>query len=41
MIFRDEKNQIGYEKTGEICVNKESLRVIVEKFYGLLHAHFF
>jgi hypothetical protein len=39
-IFRDEKNQILYEvlqESGEICINKESLRVIVEKFCGLLH----
>jgi hypothetical protein len=37
-IFRDDNNYILYnsQENGERCINKESLRGIVEKFYGLI-----
>jgi hypothetical protein len=41
-IYRDEKNYIEYEvpqNTGKLTINEESLRKIVEKFYGFLLEH--
>jgi hypothetical protein len=41
-IYRDERNYIEYEvpqNTGKLTINEESLRKIVEKFYGLLREH--